>query len=164
MPDAWAYKHRLEVRFRDCDAMGHVNHAVYFTYYEQCRFVRALASYGWWFRLAWSGNHSGACRVRLPGAGVHQRRDRSRAEDRRRRTVQLYVPLPDRECQHRPAPCRWQDGERGLRLHIGESLSDSRHHAAPARTSERRTMVVIYGKNSCPYTQAAPDDYARRGI
>jgi glutaredoxin len=25
-------------------------------------------------------------------------------------------------------------------------------------------MVVIYGKNSCPYTQAARDDYARRKI
>jgi acyl-CoA thioester hydrolase len=34
---AWAYRHRLSVRFRDCDAMGHVNHAVYFTYMEQCR-------------------------------------------------------------------------------------------------------------------------------
>ncbi len=32
-----AYRHRLGVRFRDCDAMGHVNHAVYFTYFEQCR-------------------------------------------------------------------------------------------------------------------------------
>jgi acyl-CoA thioester hydrolase len=32
-----AYRHRLSVRFRDCDAMGHVNHAVYFTYLEQCR-------------------------------------------------------------------------------------------------------------------------------
>ena len=32
-----AYRHRLPVRFRDCDAMGHVNHAVYFTYLEQCR-------------------------------------------------------------------------------------------------------------------------------
>jgi acyl-CoA thioester hydrolase len=31
------YRHRLVVRFRDCDAMGHVNHAVYFTYLEQCR-------------------------------------------------------------------------------------------------------------------------------
>ena len=37
MPDAWVYRHRLSVRFRDCDAMGHVNHAVYFTYLEQCR-------------------------------------------------------------------------------------------------------------------------------
>ena len=36
MPD-FAYRHRLAVRFRDCDAMGHVNHAVYFTYLEQCR-------------------------------------------------------------------------------------------------------------------------------
>lgn len=34
---AWVYRHRLTVRFRDCDAMGHVNHAVYFTYLEQCR-------------------------------------------------------------------------------------------------------------------------------
>jgi acyl-CoA thioester hydrolase len=34
---AFAYRHRLTVRFRDCDAMGHVNHAVYFTYFEQCR-------------------------------------------------------------------------------------------------------------------------------
>lgn len=33
----WIYRHRLRVRFRDCDAMGHVNHAVYFTYLEQCR-------------------------------------------------------------------------------------------------------------------------------
>src|SRR5262245_16626462 len=37
MADAWAYRHRLAVRFRDCDGMGHVNHAVYFTYLEQCR-------------------------------------------------------------------------------------------------------------------------------
>jgi len=29
----------LEVRFRDCDAMGHVNNAVYLTYFEQCRLV-----------------------------------------------------------------------------------------------------------------------------
>ena len=35
--DSWVYRHRLVVRFRDCDAMGHVNHAVYFTYLEQCR-------------------------------------------------------------------------------------------------------------------------------
>jgi acyl-CoA thioester hydrolase len=36
-PRPWIYRHRLSVRFRDCDAMGHVNHAVYFTYLEQCR-------------------------------------------------------------------------------------------------------------------------------
>ena len=37
MTNDCAYRHRLAVRFRDCDAMGHVNHAVYFTYLEQCR-------------------------------------------------------------------------------------------------------------------------------
>jgi acyl-CoA thioester hydrolase len=37
MPIDWVYRHRLSVRFRDCDAMGHANHAVYFTYLEQCR-------------------------------------------------------------------------------------------------------------------------------
>jgi glutaredoxin 3 len=25
-------------------------------------------------------------------------------------------------------------------------------------------MVAIYGKDSCPYTQAARDDYERRGV
>ena len=41
MPDSrgFAFRHRLSVRFRDCDAMGHVNHAVYFTYFEECRFA-----------------------------------------------------------------------------------------------------------------------------
>jgi acyl-CoA thioester hydrolase len=37
MPSEYAFRHRLQVRFRDCDAMGHVNHAVYLTYFEQCR-------------------------------------------------------------------------------------------------------------------------------
>jgi acyl-CoA thioester hydrolase len=32
------FTHRLEVRFRDCDAMGHVNNAVYLTYLEETRF------------------------------------------------------------------------------------------------------------------------------
>jgi acyl-CoA thioester hydrolase len=37
MPTDFAVRHRLPVRFRDCDAMGHVNHAVYLTYFEQAR-------------------------------------------------------------------------------------------------------------------------------
>lgn len=37
MPTDFVYRHRLSVRFRDCDPMGHANHAVYFTYFEQCR-------------------------------------------------------------------------------------------------------------------------------
>ena len=31
--------HRLVVRFRDCDPLGHVNNAVYSTYLEQARFA-----------------------------------------------------------------------------------------------------------------------------
>lgn len=33
------FSHKLEVRFRDCDPMGHVNNAVYLTYLEQARFA-----------------------------------------------------------------------------------------------------------------------------
>ena len=33
------YSHSLEVRFRDCDPMGHVNNAAYLTYLEQARFA-----------------------------------------------------------------------------------------------------------------------------
>ena len=36
-----SFSHRIEVRFRDCDLMGHVNNAVYFTYFEQARLVAA---------------------------------------------------------------------------------------------------------------------------
>jgi acyl-CoA thioester hydrolase len=44
MPGRFAFSHPIEVRFRDCDAMGHVNNAVYFSYFEQCRLMhwRAL--------------------------------------------------------------------------------------------------------------------------
>lgn len=33
------FRHTLEVRFNDCDPMGHVNNAVYLTYLEQARFA-----------------------------------------------------------------------------------------------------------------------------
>jgi acyl-CoA thioester hydrolase len=33
------FDHEVEVRFRDCDALGHVNNAVYLTYLEQARFA-----------------------------------------------------------------------------------------------------------------------------
>ena len=39
MPTEFPFRHRLDVRFRDCDSMGHVNHAVYLTYLEQSRFA-----------------------------------------------------------------------------------------------------------------------------
>src|SRR3970282_1285344 len=34
-----AFTHRLTVRFRDCDSLGHVNNAVYLTYLEETRFA-----------------------------------------------------------------------------------------------------------------------------
>jgi acyl-CoA thioester hydrolase len=42
------FSHRLDVRFRDCDAMGHTNNAVYLTYLEQARFShwRSLWGFG----------------------------------------------------------------------------------------------------------------------
>ena len=38
------FTHQLEVRFRDCDAMGHVKNAVYLTYLEQARFAHWRAN------------------------------------------------------------------------------------------------------------------------
>ena len=40
------FTHRLEVRFRDCDPMGHANNAVYLTYLEQARFAHWRAVLG----------------------------------------------------------------------------------------------------------------------
>ena len=42
------FSHRLDVRFRDCDPLGHVNNAVYLTYLEQARFNhwRSLWGFG----------------------------------------------------------------------------------------------------------------------
>ncbi len=50
-----AFTYRLTVRFRDCDLYGHVNNAVYFTYFEQTRLA-------WWRSL---GGTTG-----FPGAGT----------------------------------------------------------------------------------------------
>lgn len=35
--DGYPFVHREHVRFRDCDAMGHVNNAVFSTYLEEAR-------------------------------------------------------------------------------------------------------------------------------
>jgi len=40
----WKFEHEIEVRFRDCDPMGHVNNAVYLTYLEAARF-------SWWRQI-----------------------------------------------------------------------------------------------------------------
>ena len=40
------FSHRLDVRFRDCDPMGHVNNAVYLTYLEQARLAQWRSLWG----------------------------------------------------------------------------------------------------------------------
>lgn len=44
--------HRLQVRFRDCDPLGHVNNAVYLTYLEQARFNLWKAQVGFMAKSA----------------------------------------------------------------------------------------------------------------
>jgi len=48
LASAIVFTHKLEVRFRDCDPMGHTNNAVYLTYLEQTRFAhwRSLWGFG----------------------------------------------------------------------------------------------------------------------
>ena len=43
------FRHRLDVRFRDCDPMGHANNAVYLTYLEQARFAHWREVWGFDF-------------------------------------------------------------------------------------------------------------------
>lgn len=44
-------RHRLQVRFSDCDPLGHVNNAKYLTYLEQARLVLWRGQIGSWARL-----------------------------------------------------------------------------------------------------------------
>ena len=44
----WRFEHEVEVRFNDCDPMGHVNNAVYLTYLEAARFA-------WWRNIFGAG-------------------------------------------------------------------------------------------------------------
>ncbi|MGE0085752.1 MAG: acyl-CoA thioesterase [Desulfococcaceae bacterium] len=48
MTQKQTYKCQINVRFRDLDAMGHVNNAVYFTYFEEGRknFFRDISDSG----------------------------------------------------------------------------------------------------------------------
>ena len=65
-----AFSHPIEVRFRDCDPLGHVNNAVYLTYLEQARLFhwRTL----WGFSLEGLGD--GTPGVILARAEVDYRR------------------------------------------------------------------------------------------
>ena len=61
--DGFAFTHRLSVRFSDCDLLGHVNNAVYLTYFEQCRLA-------WWRHLGGSFGGSRPGVAGLPGSDV----------------------------------------------------------------------------------------------
>jgi acyl-CoA thioester hydrolase len=56
---SWLITHRLTVRFRDCDPLGHVNNAVYLTYLEQARFNLWRAQFGYVARAAGEGGRRG---------------------------------------------------------------------------------------------------------
>jgi acyl-CoA thioester hydrolase len=55
----WIIRHRLTVRFRDCDPLGHVNNAVYLTYLEQARFHLWRAQFGYVAKPAGDGGKRG---------------------------------------------------------------------------------------------------------
>ena len=61
---ALLFRHRLTVRFRDCDPLGHVNHAVYLTYLEQARFTL------WRRQLGFVVRTSGGTRVAPAAPGL----------------------------------------------------------------------------------------------
>jgi acyl-CoA thioester hydrolase len=46
MSTPWRFEHEIEVQFRDCDPMGHVNNAVYLTYLESARFAWWRSAFG----------------------------------------------------------------------------------------------------------------------
>ena len=52
-------RHRLVVRFNDCDPLGHVNNAVYLTYLEQARFALWRDQLGYVARAAGAGGSRG---------------------------------------------------------------------------------------------------------
>jgi len=52
-------RHRLTVRFSDCDGLGHVNNAAYLTYLEEARITLWRRQIGLWARGAADGGPRG---------------------------------------------------------------------------------------------------------
>lgn len=75
----WRYEHEIEVRFNDCDPMGHVNNAVYLTYLEAARFA-------WWQNIF--GSSGGAHGFVVARVEIDYRRQAFPGE---RLTVRLRV-------------------------------------------------------------------------
>lgn len=47
VPEPWPVEVEIAVPWRDVDGAGHVNHAVYFSYFESARAAAFLAHFGW---------------------------------------------------------------------------------------------------------------------
>ena len=78
MPQPFTVVETLEPRFRDTDAMGHINNAVYITYLE-------VARQAYWRRLENSGDYR-----RVPFTLVHVTCD-FRSEALVRETLELHI-------------------------------------------------------------------------
>ena len=129
-----AYRHRLAVRFRDCDAMGHVNHAVYFTYLEQCRLT-------FWRELTGGPTpHTrvivarAECDYRAPAHFGDELEIRLSIGDLGRTSFGLIYEIvnaaTDQEARGR------QDGPGLLRLRRQQTGSAARRHPSAARETE----------------------------
>jgi acyl-CoA thioester hydrolase len=80
------FVHRLEVRFRDCDPLGHANNAVYLTYLEQARFS--------YWRQLWGFGTSGLS-PDVPGVILARAEIDYRAAVRYGDTLEVRVGLAD---------------------------------------------------------------------
>ena len=78
------FVHRLEVRFRDCDPMGHVNNAVYLTYLEQSRFAH--------WRALWKYRQEGAD-PRVPGVILARAEVDYRGQAREGDTLDIHLTV-----------------------------------------------------------------------
>ena len=76
------FTHSLQVRFRDCDAMGHVNNAVYLTYLEEARFA--------YWRALWGGEMGDAA---TPGVILARAEIDYRRAARSGETLQIRITL-----------------------------------------------------------------------
>src|SRR5919106_4935256 len=78
------FTHRLEVRFRDCDPLGHANNAVYLTYLEQARFSH--------WRMLWGFGTSEPA-PDVPGVILARAEIDSRAPVRYGETLEVRIGL-----------------------------------------------------------------------
>ena len=77
------YSLKLDVRFRDCDALGHVNNAVYLTYLEQARLQCWRAMWGF-------GGEAGST---VPGVIMARAEIDYRAQARYGQTLEVRISL-----------------------------------------------------------------------